>query len=159
MSWLKGLLGNVLRGEGLVKELGDVADRFIQTKDEKEAFKLEAVKIAHRQELEMQRAEIEADKEFNSRIKQLEGTAKDLLQAGWMGKVVLFFRGAQRPAWGWGVLIFDWLYFTNRIEMGGDGEKLLYVINLLVLGFLFGERALKNVAPLVKDIIQKKADS
>jgi hypothetical protein len=30
------------------------------------------------------------------------------------------------------------------------------VINLLVLGFLFGERAIQNVAPLISDLMSRK---
>lgn len=158
-DFLKSLLGNVLSGDSLVKQLGDVADRFITTKEEKAEFEKAIRELAHKQQLDLADIAHQADVEFNTRIKDLEGTAKDLLQAGRLGKIVLFFRGAQRPAWGWGVLFFDLQYFRGAIELGTQGEALLYAINLLVLGFLFGERAVKNVAPILKEVISKRSES
>lgn len=155
-DFLKSLLGNVLSGESLVKQLGDVADRFITTKEEKAEFEKAIRELAHKQELDLAEIAHQADVEFNTRIKDLEGTAKDLLQAGWLGKIVLFLRGSQRSLWGYGTFYFNLMYFSGRLSLTHDGESLLYIIDVLVLGFLFGERAVKNVAPLVKDIIDKK---
>lgn len=143
-------------GGNIVSELNEVAKTWFQTPEDRNAFLMKVKEFEHNRALEVQKIALEQDAEFNRRIKDLEGTAKDLLASGWPGRVVLFLRGAQRPAWGWGVLAFDFMYFTGRIELGADGEKLLYIINLLVLGFLFGERAVKNVAPLVKDILEKR---
>lgn len=101
----------------------------------------------------------EEQEEFNQRIKDLEGTAQDLNQAGWFGKVIIFLRGAQRPVWGFGVLVLDFQVFSGEwqlraMDVGGgqvvDLVSTFWAINLLVLGFLFGERAAKNIMPLLK---------
>ena len=163
MSWLKSLFSNVLKGDSLVDQLGNAVDRFVTTGEEKhemqvqkERLKAEVAQLVHEQELQMQNAELEATAEFNNRIKELEGTAADLIQAGWLGRIVLFLRGLQRPLWGYGTFYFNLQYFTGKIEMTPQGESLLYVIDILVLGFLFGERAVKNVAPMVKDILANR---
>jgi hypothetical protein len=156
MSWIKDLLKSVTTGEGLATKLIDTVSGYIPSKEDKARLEIEIRSIAHNQELELQKAELEADKELNTRIKDLEGTAKDLLQAGWMGKIVLFLRGTQRPAWNYGTFYVNMMYFTGHIKLTDSGENLLYVIDVLVLGFLFGERAVKNVAPLIKDMMQSK---
>lgn len=105
----------------------------------------------------------EQDEEFNTRIKELEGTASDLKQFGFLGKIIVFLRGAQRPLWGYSVLIMDFMVFSGKWNLnvmaqkvgenttvGSNIESAFWVINFLVLGFLFGERAMKNVLPLFK---------
>ena len=108
----------------------------------------------------------EGQEEFNERIKDLEGTAADLQQAGWFGKVIIFLRGAQRPVWGFGVLILDFQVFSGAwqlrpLDVGGgqvvDLVSTFWAINLLVLGFLFGERAAKNILPLLQQKLSRGA--
>ena len=163
MSWIKDLLKSVTTGDGLATKLIDTVSGYIPSKEDKARLEIEIRGIAHNQELELQKAELEAKnaeleevKELNTRIKDLEGTAKDLLQAGWIGRVVLFLRGTQRPVWNYSALYVTIMYFTGNLDLTEEGEKLLYVIDFLVLGFLFGERAAKNVAPLIKDMMQSK---
>lgn len=146
-------------GDGVLTQLNDIADEWFQSKEEKQAFMLQMKEFEHQRELKLQEVALKADEEFNQRIKDLEGTSKDLLAAGLMGKVILFFRGAQRPIWGYGVLYFDLQYFRGAIELGTQGEALLYAINLLVLGFLFGERAVKNVAPIIEKVLVNRAEA
>jgi hypothetical protein len=101
--------------------------------------------------------------DFHSRLKDLEGTASDLTGAGWMGRVIIFLRGAQRPLWGYFVLIMDVMVFsghwkiasiqqqaTTALDVSLDLQSAFWVINILVLGFLFGERAVRNVMPMVQ---------
>jgi len=104
------------------------------------------------------------DQRFNDRIKDMEGTANDLLVAGWIGKLVILLRGAQRPIWGYFVLYMDFMVFSGAwnivspisdIEKVTDGLNLVsafWVINFLVLGFLFGERAMRNVLPIIQGL-------
>ena len=105
---------------------------------------LELVKLAH-----------EGERIFAQRIAEMEGTAADLAEAGWLGRVLMAMRGAQRPVWGFGVLVIDFMVFSGRWDLaGGDVggvslESAFWLINALVLGFLFGERTLRNVLPLV----------
>ena len=149
-------ISKLFTGGNVIESLNDVAKTWFETPEKRNAFLMEMQKLEHARAIEAQKLVLQEQAEFNQKIKDLEGTAKDLISSGWPGRVVLFMRGAQRPAWGWGVLFFDFSYFTGRIMLTADGEKLLYIINLLVLGFLFGERAVKNVAPLVKDILEKR---
>ncbi len=139
------------------KDAASIVDRFVETKDEKSKIKRELIELAHKQEMEVQKKIFEAEHEFNQRIKDMEGTAKDLTQAGWLGKIVLFFRGLQRPLWGYGVMFMDVMVFSERWNLieGSGKESAFWVINFLVLGFLFGERAVKNVGPLVAQMFGK----
>lgn len=146
-------------GGSFLKDTADVIDRFVQTKEEKAEAMLLLKEITHRQQLEVAQLEFEAEKELNNRIKDLEGTAKDLNQAGIFGKFILFLRGAQRPLWGYGVAFLDYMVFSGRWAIETDElRSSFWVINLLVLGFLFGERAVKNVAPLILKNLNKKIE-
>jgi len=143
-------------GSNVIDKVANVVDRFVTTKEEKELLKIEMQKILHLQEMEGQKFALEAEHEFNNRIKELEGTAKDLQQFGWIGRIVIFFRGLQRPLWGYGVAYMDVMVFSGKWMLEDQEIKsAFWVINFLVLGFLFGERAIKNVAPLIKEIIKK----
>lgn len=105
---------------------------------------------------------------FDERIRDMEGTAKDLNQFGWFGKIIVFLRGAQRPTWGFFVLYLDYQVFVcnkwptvqigeSANAMGLDFQSAFWLINFLVLGFLFGERALKNLMPLITQAMQARA--
>ena len=88
--------------------------------------------------------------EFNQRIQDMEGTASDLKSIPFFGPIVIFLRGCQRPVWGYATLYMDFMVFSGRWKALSEmQESALWVINLLVLGFLFGERAVKNIMPLV----------
>jgi len=145
-------------GTGFLKDVGEVVDRFVATKVEKEEMKRMMAELVHRQELELQKFSLEAEQEFNLRVKDLEGTAKDLNQAGWIGRTILFIRGAQRPIWGYFVGFMDVMVFSRKWDIANNQqmESAFWIINFLVLGFLFGERAVKNVAPLVNEIVGKR---
>ena len=104
------------------------------------ANKLSALTMAH-----------EMDKDFNKRITDLEGTASDLKSLPIVGPILLFFRGAQRPVWGFATIYLDYQVFSNNWSVlpGSQQSAAFYVINVLVLGFLFGERAIQNVMPYI----------
>lgn len=111
-------------------------------------------------QLERQKAEDEtvhvAAQDLNDRIAQYEGTAKDLLALPYIGRVIIFARGTQRPVWGFATLYFDWQLFANDLKLDEQQTQLLWIINFLVLGFLFGERAIKNIMPLVVKFMESK---
>lgn len=153
--WQK--ISGLFSGTGPVKGLADVVDQFVHTQEEKAELKLKIQQLEHSRVMELQRIALEAEQEFNQRIKDLEGTGTDLTQAGWIGRVVLFMRGAQRPIWGFIVMIMDVQVFSGhwQLESGSQMESAFYIINFLVLGFLFGERALKNVLPFFKELKAK----
>ncbi len=146
-----------LLGNSVFKDVGELIDRFVTTGAEKRQIKTELLELQHRHEVEAVRLSLEAEHEFNQRIKDLEGTAKDLHQSGWLGKLVLFMRGAQRPLWGYFVAYMDYMVFAGNWSLKGHEklESAFWIINFLVLGFLFGERAVKNVAPLVSEMMNK----
>lgn len=109
-------------------------------------------------ELERKRQEDEAiDRAANSldsRIEKQEGTAEDLRALPLIGRLIIFARGAQRPIWGYATLWYDYQYFSGQIALSEEGTQLLWIINFLVLGFLFGERAIKNIMPLVTKFLE-----
>lgn len=151
-------------GEELVKGIMDRIPNKLNEHEEAN-LKLAVMEATRQHELKMYELAVEDEKEFNERIKELEGTGRDLRQAGWLGRVVLFFRGLQRPIWGYMVLVLDFMVYSGKWNLqeitGGNPEiqsqlmSAFWVINLLVLGFLFGERAMKNVLPFFKDTIGK----
>ena len=91
----------------------------------------------------------EMDREFNKRITDLEGTASDLKSIPIIGPILLFLRGAQRPVWGFATIYLDYKVFSAgwNFDDGSQAGAAFYIINILVLGFLFGERAIQNVLP------------
>lgn len=107
--------------------------------------------------IKLQQLANEAQTEFNNRIAEMEGTAKDLKAIPYIGAIMLFLRGCQRPIWGYSTLYIDLMVFSGKWSKLTDvQESALWVINLLVLGFLFGERAIKNVTPLIERMIKAK---
>ena len=143
---LFGGIANFLTG-GLGSKIVDtVVGQFPDKLSEKDK---ENIKVAV---IEATRAhEKEQIIEYNKRISDMEGTAKDLQQFGWLGRCVVFLRGSQRPVWGYCVLGMDAMVFSGKWVLTGEKlESAFWVINFLVLGFLFGERAMKNVMPLIK---------
>lgn len=101
----------------------------------------------------------DAEKDVNDRIAIYEGTASDLKAVPIVGPLMLFARGAQRPVWGFACLFMDYQVFSGAwiLKEGTQVAGAFYVVNLLVLGFLFGERAVKNVAPFITQMISAKS--
>ena len=132
------------------------------------AIRAAVVQATREHELKLLELAREQDEEFNTRIKEMEGTAKDLQQFGLFGKIIVFLRGAQRPIWGYTVMLMDVMVFSGKWNLaelsqtvgnttvGTNIESAFWLINFLVLGFLFGERAMKNVLPLMKGLNQTK---
>lgn len=129
------------------------------TEAEKKDFELRLLEATHRHEIELLDAATTAEAEFNNRIRDLEGTAKDLAAIPVLGPVMLFLRGCQRPIFGIFTLVMDYLVFSGSwtIAEGSRLESAFFAINLLVLGFLFGERAVRNVLPLLERYMGKGA--
>lgn len=157
-SFLSGGIG----GKIVDKVLSQFPDKL---SDAEKAQVAAAITEATREhEIELLSLAKEQDEQFNRRMISMEGTAKDLQQFGFLGKAIVFLRGAQRPIWGYGVLVMDFMVFsgqwklTEHVKVVDDSalglniESSFWVINFLVLGFLFGERAIKNIAPLVKSL-------
>lgn len=100
-----------------------------------------------------------AEKDVNDRIAIYEGTASDLKSVPVVGPLMLFARGAQRPVWGFACLFMDYQVFSGAwiLKEGTQIAGAFYVINVLVLGFLFGERAVKNVAPFITQMLSARS--
>lgn len=150
----------VLSG-GLGKKIVDtVRDYFPPSMSDKEKadFELKLLEVTRVQELQLLEAAQAADAEFNQRLKDMEGTASDLSKIPYLGAFIIFLRGTQRPAFGIFTLVMDYLVFSGawNIPDGSRLESAFFAINLLVLGFLFGERAVKNILPLFDRYLNKK---
>lgn len=143
-------------GGSVIKEGFEVVKAYFppsMSEQEKAAAELAYNEFAHKRELEIRGKVNEAEKEFNQRIKDLEGSAADLKTIPIIGKLVIFIRGCQRPAWGIFVLYADYMTFSKAWTPDEQQRAMLFAINILVLGFLFGERAVKNILPFVKEFI------
>jgi hypothetical protein len=144
-------------GTSLVGEIvGLVRDRFPakMTPQEEAALQAAIEDRVDRRIAEGNRHAEAIEAQFNDRVREHEGTAKDLQALPMIGPVLLTLRGVQRPAWGFAALYFDWLWFGGEFaQMTDQQQATLYAINLLVLGFLFGERAVQNVAPAISQML------
>lgn len=88
----------------------------------------------------------------------MEGTATDLRAVPVIGPIMLFMRGAQRPVWGVATMWADAMWFSGKWgALSQQQESALWLINMLVLSFLFGERAVSNLAPLVSEFMAKRS--
>ena len=127
------------------------------SEEQKANLKLALQKIELERDIAANKAMAEAEKSLNERIAAHEGTAKDLMALPLVGRVIIFARGCQRPVWGFGVMWADVQWFSGAWgQLSQQQESALWVINLLVLGFLFGKRAIKNVMPFVSAYMGKK---
>lgn len=161
LSAVSGFFGGDA-GKEVVKGVSSfINNQFPGKLSEGDRLQLEMEITAQMQSYELKAKEValKQDQEFNQRLKDLEGTAKDLKTIPIMGPIIIFLRGCQRPFWGFGVFYFDFLWFKSSSTFTDQQESALFVINLLVLGFLFGERAVQNVMPLIITYVEKKFGS
>ena len=152
-------IGNFLTGNLGGKIIDGVKEYFPPSMSDKEKADLElAIKRAtDEHEIKLLTIAAEQDAEFNERIKEMEGTAKDLKQFGWLGRLIIFLRGCQRPVWGFITIYMDIMWFSGKWpEMTQQQESALWMVNVLVLGFLFGERAIKNGMPVITKFMEAK---
>ena len=153
LAKLGAKLANLASG-GLVDKVIDKALQYFPpdlSPAEKKQFEIDCKAIQLKHERVQQKLINEAEQLITYRISELEGTAKDLLALPAVGRVLLFLRGAQRPVWGFATLYLDWCWFSIW-QLSEKQETALTIINVLVLGFLFGERAIKNVMPMLKQV-------
>lgn len=110
----------------------------------------------HEKEKEANRQLNEAANQLDKRIAEQEGTAKDLKAIPVLGSIIIFLRGAQRPVWGFATMWMDFKWFFGSHTFTEQQQTAMIVINVLVLGFLFGERTIKNLEPLIIKVFAKK---
>ncbi|HAS88284.1 MAG TPA: hypothetical protein DCS48_03125 [Desulfovibrio sp.] len=152
---ISGIFGKGGLGSTIVETVKDYFPPDMSEADKMKAqMKIKAV--ADRKEKEMMTMAMQADKDLTDRIAKLEGTAQDLKQLPVVGRFIIFARGCQRPLWGFATLYMDFLWFTAW-KLTEKQETALCIINLLVLGFLFGERTIKNLEPLMMKIFGNPA--
>ena len=103
-------------------------------------------------------ADNKADDLITQRMALMEGTASDLKGIPYLGAFMLFLRGSQRILISYGAAWVDWLWLSGALGVLGDmQQRLLFTASLLVFIVLFGERAVKNVAPLITDLLVARA--
>ena len=167
MSFFSKIAGTLLGdGQGIASKIvGTIAGQFPEKLSDADQAQISAAITEATRDYEIQqlKAAQAANEEFNNRIISMEGTASDLQQFGVIGKILVLLRGVQRPIWGFAILYIDLKVFSGEWALshstGGDPlASAFWVINLLVLGFLFGERAVKNVLPLIQAKFSQKRD-
>lgn len=162
-GFFDGILNAVTGGgSGLAGEIiGAVKDYFPpdMAPEKKAEMEMKLGQLALDKERAINAAVADSEKAVNDRIAQYEGTASDLKSVPIIGPIMLFARGAQRPVWGFACLYMDYEVFSAKwaLAPGSQSAAAFYIINVLVLGFLFGERAVKNVMPFVTDMLAAKA--
>ncbi|MCO1336272.1 hypothetical protein MO867_18225 [Microbulbifer sp. OS29] len=137
----------------------DVAQKYFplgMSETEREKARLDFENMEFQRIRQADAAALAAEQAQTERIKALEGSASDLKSMPILGPLVLFLRGCQRPLWGFSTLYLDWLWFSQWNLTSGQ-ETALIVINSLVLGFLFGERAVRNMSPMIAEVFKARA--
>tara|TARA_B100000780_G_scaffold131883_1_gene92478 strand:- start:5621 stop:6091 length:471 start_codon:yes stop_codon:yes gene_type:complete len=122
---------------------------------ERAKAELQIQAMLHAKQIEANKVLADAAVQLDRRISEQEGTAKDLLALPWLGRIVIFARGLQRPVWGFATLYMDHQWFFGNFKFDEQQQTAMIVINSLVLGFLFGERAMKNLEPLLLKVFAK----
>jgi hypothetical protein len=141
---------------GSVKEL--ITDYFPpdMSPEKKAELQRKIDEMEFKKQIAILEAAADAEKTLNQRIAEQEGTASDLKQLPIVGRIVLFLRGLQRPMWGFLVMYIDFEWFTKAPTYTEQQQSALIVINLLVLGFLFGERTITNLKPLIVEVFGRR---
>jgi len=118
-------------------------DKFVADKDQK-------IKLAHDFELFALQETTKQDGIFRDFVLQYEGAAKDV------PKIVVLFRSMIRPVFTCAVGYFDYIFFTgNTTSWAPEAIGLLKAVNVIVLAFWFGERAVKN-SGIIEMLLAKK---
>jgi hypothetical protein len=159
MKFLKAI-GSFLSGDFVGNAMEFVNKRWPPDMSEQQKAQMEMVleDMLHRKKMELAEAARQDESAFNERTIAMEGTAKDLSAIPYVGALIIFMRGAFRPLFSYATLYFDWLYFSGGFTFTDRQETLLLAINLLVLVFFFGERAMKNVMPLITNAFVAKSN-
>lgn len=158
-SVLKGLFGD----KGFAGTVADMVEKYWPpdvSPEKKIEFQLAMSKESMEKEKILMEYSLQQDKEFNKRMTDMEGTASDLKSIPFLGSIMLFLRGCQRPVWGFATIYLDIMWFSNYWDIPANTQKsaAFLIINIFVLVFLFGERALQNVMPYIIQFFSGKAN-
>lgn len=146
-------------GGSLFKEIKETAMAYFppdMTPQQKAEAELALTEALNERQLQANKMLTDAAAQLDKRISEQEGTAKDLAQMPILGRAILFLRGLQRPVWGFATLAMDWKWFFGTHTFTDQQQTAMIVINVLVLGFLFGERTIKNLEPLIIKVFAKQ---
>lgn len=147
-------------GGSLFKEIKDGVMKYFpprMTPQEKANFEIQMERLLFEKRIEANKVLTDAAITLDKRISEQEGTAKDLLSLPIIGRLVLFLRGLQRPAWGFFTMYADFIWFSSDKTYTEQQQTALIMINLLVLGFLFGERTVLNFKPFIMKWLSRKS--
>lgn len=125
------------------------------TPQQKAELDIKMAQMLHEKEIKANQILSDSAAQLDKRIAEQEGTASDLKQLPLIGRIVLFLRGMQRPVWGFATLYIDFKWFFEDHSFTEQQQTALIAINILVLTFLFGERTLKNLEPLIVKVFGK----
>ena len=152
-------VGDALTG-GLGKTILDGIKSYFppdMSPEQKASLELATQNIELQKTIETNKAIASAEQSLNERIAMYEGTASDLKSIPILGPLMLFIRGAQRPVWGFAVLWMDYGVFSGAWKIADPTiTNAFWIINFLVLGFLFGERAVTNIMPFFIQMMKAK---
>jgi len=122
---------------------------------QKAEMELKVTQLLSEKQIQANQVLNEAAVQLDKRIAEQEGTASDLKAIPLIGSIVIFLRGVQRPLWGYATLYMDYKWFFELHTFSEQQHTAMIVINFLVLGFLFGERTIKNLEPLIIKVFAK----
>ena len=146
LSMLSGGLGSKL--------IDGIKNYFPPSMSEKEKsdLKIKLMELSRIQENELIQLANASEAEFNQRIKDMEGTASDLKSIPIIGTIIIFLRGCIRPIFCYVTIYMDFMVLSSGWNLSGEMrlQMILLILNILVLAFVFGERGIKNVMPIVE---------
>lgn len=94
--------------------------------------------------------ELQEWEEENRQVRAMEGTAADVKGIPLIGPVVIILRSLQRPLWGYATLFMAWKVFSGGWTLDAELTQQAFYFNLgMVVLTIFGERALKNLLPVL----------
>ena len=158
MSLIAGI-ASFLKGDFVKNALDFYNDRFPPNMSEgdKAAMRVLIEENSHTQAMEITELAQRTQEAFDKRTIELEGTARDLTAVPYVGALIIFLRGAFRPLFSYMTLYLDFVFFTTNTSAWTEQKVTLFIIiNIMVIGFFFGERMLKNIMPLITRLLEAK---
>ena len=157
MSFLSKL-GDIVGGS-LFKEAKDVVMAYWPPEigpEKRAEMEMKLLEAERAKQAQINEALAESERMITERVALVEGSAQDLRAIPLIGPIIIFLRGLQRPIWGYLTMYLDCLWFMGQVQLNQQQESALWVINFLVLGFLFGERAVQNLTPFITEMLKAK---
>ena len=158
---MKDIIGKVLGvlSGGVTDRAMDIIERQFPGKlgpEEKARISMELKQLDHERELAAEKAGQAAVESLNTRIANYEGTAGEVRGIFIIGPLIILIRSLFRPVASYATIWLDFSYFTAGGVWPEGSASLLLAINLIVLGFWFGERTIKNLMPLFLAWLDKR---